>query len=56
MVDEDEAVDEEEEWNRDADGYYGLLIAGFKHAIGLPFTSNDVLRSLQDEALREFNV
>ena len=55
-IDEDEAVDEEEEWNRDDKGRLRLLITGFKHEIGHPNATNDELRSLQDEALREFNV
>ena len=56
MTDEDEPVDEDEEWDRDEDGFYRLLIAGFKREIGHPNVTNDELRLMQDEALRDREV
>ena len=53
MIDEDDPVDKDEEWDHDEDGFNRLLIAGFKCKIGHPNVTNDELRLMQDEALRD---
>lgn len=55
IIDNDpiEVVDEDEEWMHDGDGKIRLLIEGYKSEIYHHRITDDELRELQDEDLRD---